>query len=168
MARTREDVGRQTERELRVLMVLAAGPRHGYAIMKEITEGTGGRVRMGPSSLYSILNKFTDSGLIEECSSTSSTVSSTTMPAETTKDDRKGDRRHRYFCLTELGRDVAAGEVERLESLAGQARRAGLVPEERYEREGKRSHILGLDEEPVHAGAPDASEMLDRYVYGSS
>lgn len=159
MPRTREDVGRQTERELRVLMVLAAGPRHGYAIMKEITEGTGGRVRMGPSSLYSILEKFTARGLIEEC------PSSTVMPAETTKDDR----RRRYYCLTGLGRDVAAGEVERLESLAGQARRAGLVPEEQHKREGeKREHLLGLDEKPVHAGAPDASEMLDRYVYGSS
>ncbi|MGF1473629.1 MAG: PadR family transcriptional regulator [Rubrobacteraceae bacterium] len=157
MASAREDVGRRTERELRVMMVLAAGPRHGYGIMKDITEGTGGRIRMGSSSLYSILDKFTARGYIEECSSTP-------VPAEPTKDSR----RRRYFCLTELGRDVASREVEWLESLAGQARRAGLVPEERYEREGeKREHLLGLDEEPVHAGAPDGSENLDRYVYGS-
>lgn len=169
MARAREDVGRQTERELRVLMVLAAGPRHGYAIMKEITEGTGGRISVGPSSLYGILEKFTVKGLIEDCSSTSSTASSATAAVKTTKENRKDDKRRRYFCLTELGRDVAAGEVEWLESLAGQARRAGLVPEERQERKGeKREHVLGLDEEPVHAGAPDASESLDRYVYGSS
>lgn len=163
MARAREEVERQTERELRVLMVLAAGPRHGYGIMREITEGTDGRVKMGTSSLYGILDKFAARGFIEECSS--SNAPSNTRPAETPRDDK----RRRYFCLTELGRDVASREVEWLESLAGQARRAGLEPEKLYERGGeKRGHLLGLDEEPVHAGAPDASENLDRYVYGSS
>ena len=156
-----EAARRLTERELRVLMVLAAGPRHGYGVMKEITESSGGRDRIGAGSLYPILERFVARGLIEEYSTTAVSVES-----------KGNDRKRRYFCLTEVGRGVAADEVERLESLAGQARRAGLGgpvgDEERYERRGEKSHLLGLDEEPVHAGAPDASERLDSYVYGSS
>lgn len=146
--------GRLTEREIRVLIALARGPRHGYAIMKEIEQSTGGRIRVGASSLYPILDRFLARGFIEHSDRES-------VPEGV-------DRRRRYLSLTERGREAAAAEVERLEELARQARRVGMGPEERSEGGGKkREHILDIDEGPVHAGAPNASERLDSYVYGS-
>lgn len=153
MASTTER-GRLTEREMRVLIALAEGPRHGYGVMKEIERSTGGRIRVGSGSLYAILDKLSARGLIEE--------------SDRREDAPKKDERRRYVRLTDRGREAAAAEVRRLEEVAREARGVGLGPEETQGRAGKRRHILGLDEEPVRAGAPDASEKLDDYVYGSS
>ena len=35
-----------------VLLALAGGEKHGYAIMQEVTELSAGKVRMGPGTLY--------------------------------------------------------------------------------------------------------------------
>jgi DNA-binding PadR family transcriptional regulator len=42
------------------------GEQHGYAIMRNIEEMSGGAVRMGPGTLYGTLNKLVDDGLIIE------------------------------------------------------------------------------------------------------
>ena len=49
-----------------VLLALAEGERHGYAIIKDVESRTEGRVRMGPGTLYGAIKRMLDEGLIEE------------------------------------------------------------------------------------------------------
>jgi DNA-binding PadR family transcriptional regulator len=49
-----------------ILLTLAAGPRHGYAIMKEVAEQTDGELRLGPGKLYYSIQRMLEEGLIEE------------------------------------------------------------------------------------------------------
>lgn len=99
--------------EFEILLALADGERHGYAIMTEVAERTGGAVRLGPGTLYGSVKRMLASGLIEEHTSR-----------------RRGaddDERRRYYRLTSLGRAVAAAEAARLEELVKQARRKRLL-----------------------------------------
>src|SRR5687768_17572084 len=50
-----------------VLLALADGDKHGYAIIKEVRHRTDGRVRLSAGTLYGLLKRFIDDGLIAEC-----------------------------------------------------------------------------------------------------
>ena len=86
-----------------VLLSLATQEQHGYGIMQEVLERTGGKVRLWPATLYGTLKRLIDEGLIAE------------------SDERPvpelDDARRRYYRLTRLGRQVLAAESERLEDL---------------------------------------------------
>jgi DNA-binding PadR family transcriptional regulator len=97
-----------------ILLALAGGERHGYAIMREVAEQSGGRMRLGPGTLYGSLRRLVEDGLIEE--------------TETRPDPALDDERRRYYRLTAEGRRVAQAEAERLDSLAQAARARGLLP----------------------------------------
>lgn len=97
-----------------ILLCLAEGPRHGYAIMKEVEETTGGRVSMGPGTLYGTIKRLLASGLIDE--------------TRERPDPEVDDRRRRYYRLTDLGRGVAAAEASRLEEAVASARSKRLLP----------------------------------------
>jgi DNA-binding PadR family transcriptional regulator len=86
-----------------VLLSLADQEQHGYGIMQEVLERTGGRVRLWPATLYGTLKRLIDEDLIEE---------SDERPAPELDDSRR-----RYYRLTRLGRRVLAAESERLEDL---------------------------------------------------
>ena len=98
---------------LHILIALGEGERHGYAVMQEVAERTGGKVRMSPGTLYGSIRKMLDEGLIEELFRRSA-------PAD--------DERRRYYRVTKFGRAVAAAEAERLAALLHHARLNGLVP----------------------------------------
>jgi DNA-binding PadR family transcriptional regulator len=105
---------------LHILIALGEGERHGYAVMQEVAERTGGKVRMSPGTLYGSIRKMLDEGLIEEL-----------FRRGTTTDTRRAgsdDERRRYYRVTKFGRAVAAAEAERLTSLLHHARLTGLVP----------------------------------------
>ena len=87
-----------------VLLSLADQEQHGYGIMQEVLERTGGKVRLWPATLYGTLKRLIDEELIEE---------SDERPAA-----EFDDARRRYYQLTSLGRRVLAAESERLEDLA--------------------------------------------------
>lgn len=89
--------------QFHVLVALSHGDLHGYAIMQAVEEASGGRVRMGPATVYGTLQRLTDAGLAEEC------------PGPADPDD---DRRRRYYRLTGLGQAVCAAEADRLAALA--------------------------------------------------
>jgi DNA-binding PadR family transcriptional regulator len=89
-----------------ILLSLADADRHGYAIMQEIEERTGGAVRIGPGTLYGAIKRLRDDELIEEL----------------VADGEGSDERRRYYHLTTLGRKVARLEAERLEELVAAAR----------------------------------------------
>ena len=86
-----------------ILLALAAGPRHGYAIKKEVEEGSNNVVRMGAGSLYEGIHLLEKRGLIRE----------TTPPPS-------GGAEHsqrRYYDLTALGTRVLGAEAARLRDL---------------------------------------------------
>ncbi|MGA3028384.1 MAG: helix-turn-helix transcriptional regulator [Bryobacteraceae bacterium] len=88
---------------LHVLLSLADQEQHGYGIMQEVLDRTGGKVRLWPATLYGTLKRLIDEELIEESGS---------RPAP-----ELDDARRRYYRLTRLGRGVLAAESQRLEEL---------------------------------------------------
>jgi DNA-binding PadR family transcriptional regulator len=97
-----------------ILVSLADRDRHGYAVMQDVLERTGGKLRLSPSSLYASIRRLLDQGLIEELAER--------------PDPAHDDERRRYYRLTRAGRDVAKAEARRLERLLGDARASGLLP----------------------------------------
>jgi DNA-binding PadR family transcriptional regulator len=91
-----------------VLLSLADGDRHGYAIMRQVEEQTSGRVRLGPGTLYSSVQALLEEGLIEEVDGGG-------------EGDGASERR-RYYRLTSSGRKLARAEAERLADLLRIAR----------------------------------------------
>ena len=100
-----------TESTVHILMALADGERHGYAIMRDVAERTGGAVTLGPGTLYTSLKRLLAEALVEE-----------------QEDRRDGDdERRRYYRLTPLGRAVARAEARRLLQLLRLAESRRLV-----------------------------------------
>src|SRR5215510_11236555 len=96
-----------------VLVSLADDDRHGYAILQEIAERTNGRIRLSPSTLYAVIRRLLELGLIEEL--------------RERPDPARDDERRRYYRLTGLGRRVAQAEAARLTRLLADARATGLL-----------------------------------------
>lgn len=94
-----------------VMVSLGDADRHGYAIIKDVDERTGGAERLGAGTLYAILKRLLEDGVIAE------------VPGPRVADD---DERRRYYRLTPLGRRVARAEVERLERASALARATRL------------------------------------------
>jgi DNA-binding PadR family transcriptional regulator len=103
-----------------VLLSLADGDRHGYGIMQEVLERTGGDVRLWPATLYGSLRLLLEEGLIAECRNA----------------DRAGkdDSRRRYYRLTAFGRTALDAEIARLDGLLKAARAKGLTLAEELSR----------------------------------
>ena len=93
---------------LHILVALAPGEKHGYAIMRDVEALSDGAVRMGPGTLYGSVKRMLADGLIEE--------------AHARPDPQLDDQRRRYYRLTALGEQVRAAELTRLDALV---RRAG-------------------------------------------
>jgi DNA-binding PadR family transcriptional regulator len=96
-----------------ILLALAGGERHGYAVMREVEVLTGGAQRLGPGSLYGSIKRLLAEGLIEECGER--------------PDPAACDERRRYYRLTDLGRRAAGAEARRLEVLVRAARGRRLL-----------------------------------------
>jgi DNA-binding PadR family transcriptional regulator len=99
---------------LQILLALADEERHGYGIMKEVEDRTGGAVRLGPGTLYGAIKRMLAEGLIEE--------------SDERPDPELDDQRRRYYRITDFGRRVAGAEAERLQSLVNTARARKLLP----------------------------------------
>ena len=98
---------------LGILFALGDQELHGYGIMKEVEERTGGEVSLLPSSLYATIKRMLLEGLIEE--------------SDHRPDPALDDSRRRYFRLTALGQTVAQAEARRLEGLVESARARRLL-----------------------------------------
>ncbi len=86
--------------DFQVLLVLARGAAHGYGIMKEVEESSGGRVRIELGSLYRLIARLLATGMIEE-------ASGAIHPAHAGK-------KRRTYEITTLGLAVARAEAERM------------------------------------------------------
>ncbi len=91
-----------------ILLALADGEKHGYAIMLEVDESTDGRVRMGPGTLYGSLDRMLKAGLIEE--------------SGRRLDSAGSDERRRYYRIADFGRRVLQAETSRLAKAVRMAR----------------------------------------------
>jgi DNA-binding PadR family transcriptional regulator len=96
-----------------VLLALADGDKHGYAILKEVADRTDGKVQLSAGTLYGIIKRLDESGWILEKSQR--------------PDIGFDDERRRYYQLTEIGRRVAVAEAARLEEMVEMARAKRLV-----------------------------------------
>jgi DNA-binding PadR family transcriptional regulator len=96
-----------------ILLTLADGEAHGYAMMQEVTRRSGGTVRLGPGTLYGAISRLLQDGIIEE--------------SEERPDPKMDDTRRRYYRLTKLGARVLVTETERLADLVKAARSTKAV-----------------------------------------
>jgi DNA-binding PadR family transcriptional regulator len=96
-----------------ILLALAAEDRHGYAIIGDIEERTGGKLRLSPGTLYRSIQRMVEQDLIIETND---------RPAPEFDDERR-----RYYRITAFGRKVARAESQRLASLVEQARAIGFM-----------------------------------------
>lgn len=103
-----------TPAAFQVLLVLAAGEAHGYAVMREVEELTDGTVRLGPGTLYRTIARLLADGLIEE--------------GDGSDPDAPHDARRRRYRLTPLGREVGENEALLLARVVERAHRVGLIP----------------------------------------
>jgi|SRR5690606_29210484 len=92
-----------------ILLALADGPTHGYAIMQQVERETGGEIRLGPGTLYGAIRRLRADGLIESAPG-----------------DNETRRRYR---LTARGRRTLAREAARLSRMVDAARERRLLPE---------------------------------------
>ena len=92
-----------------ILLALADGDRHGYAIKQEVDRLTDGAIRLGPSTLYEAIQRLLESGLIAE--------------ADASSDPANGqEAQRRYYRLTDRGWTALRQEVEQLGRLVDYAR----------------------------------------------
>ncbi len=103
-----------------ILLALADGERHGYAIMQAVAKETDGEVQLGPGTLYRSIRVMLEHNLI----------------AETDKrpDPAIDDERRRYYRLTGRGLRVIQAEVERLRRLVQLAQSKPLLNQPQPEK----------------------------------
>jgi DNA-binding PadR family transcriptional regulator len=97
-----------------ILLAVSGEDRHGYAIIQDVADRTGGALRLSAGTLYRSIARMVEQGLLAE-----------TNRRRTTADDE----RRRYYRITPFGRAVARAEMRRLTDLVRLARASGLTPE---------------------------------------
>jgi len=91
-----------TEATFFILLSLAPAPKHGYAIMKEVKELSGGRIVFSTGTLYGALRRLLEQGWIKRTSD---------------PEPNPTDRERKAYALTDKGRKVVNAETERLRAL---------------------------------------------------
>jgi DNA-binding PadR family transcriptional regulator len=96
-----------------VMLSLAGGAQHGYAILRDIEERTGGEMSLHAGTLYRAIFRLVEQGLVEELEERPAT--------------EWDDARRRYYGMTALGRRVAAAEAKRLADRVATAKARKLL-----------------------------------------
>ena len=102
------------EATFHILLALADSDRHGYAIIQDVADRTGGEVTLGAGTLYRSVQRMQEQGLI---------VETRDRPAPELDDERR-----RYYRITPFGAAVARAESRRLTRLVRLARARGFAP----------------------------------------
>ncbi len=95
-----------------ILFALADGEKHGYAIMQQVAELSDSKVRMGPGTLYTTLQRLLDLGAINEVM----------LP-------RGAEERRRYYRLSGAGRLLLDAEFSRLNAVLRLAQQKKILPQ---------------------------------------
>lgn len=104
-------------RDWHVLVALSREPLHGYAVTKAVEEDSNGKVTAEIGSLYRILNRLLEEGLVTE-----------THAPDDAPDETRG-RPRRYYALTDAGRSALRAESQRLREALDLARARQLLPD---------------------------------------
>jgi DNA-binding PadR family transcriptional regulator len=96
---------------LHILLALANGESHGYAIMQAIREQSGGRVPAQTASFYRHLARLIDDGLVAEAA---------------VRRERDDPRRGAYYRITPRGRQALIDEKQRFADLLGRMKKVRL------------------------------------------
>ena len=107
-----------TSAQFHILLTLAEGERHGYAIMQEVHRRTDGAVELGPGTLYRSIKQLLDRGFIEE------------MPLDD-RDEPGARKMRRSYALTAEGKTRTLEEARRLQDLMEWAETALVMGERR-------------------------------------
>jgi DNA-binding PadR family transcriptional regulator len=94
---------------LHILLALSSQPRHGYGIMKQVESDSGGKVKMGPGTLYGSLGRMMDAGFIRE--------------SDKKVDPKMDDERRVYYKITALGQKALTAELQRYREVVAVAKR---------------------------------------------
>jgi DNA-binding PadR family transcriptional regulator len=94
--------------QFHILLALTDGERHGYGVIQEVEQRTGGELRLGTGTLYTAIARLVELGLIA--------------------DSGREDDRRRYYRLQPIGRAVLRAETRRLEALVNHAHARGIRP----------------------------------------
>lgn len=97
-----------------ILLAVADGDRHGYAIIQDVAARTGGELKLSAGTLYRSIQRMLEQGLI---------VETRDRPAPELDDERR-----RYYRISPFGATVARAEVRRLAHLVRLARASGFAP----------------------------------------
>ena len=108
------DFGSLTPMEYEILLSLAGGDLHGYAIIQDIGERSAGALTVRPGTLYRAISRLLDARLIEEVEAP-------------VKRGMPEDERRRVYAMTKFGRQVATIESERLARQLDTARARKLL-----------------------------------------
>jgi len=116
MARTKDpdELLPLTPSVFHILVALSEGERHGYGIMRQVAEDTGGSLKLGPGTLYGCLQRMLATGLVQE---------SNWRP-----DPGLDDERRRYYRISPFGAQVVRAEARRLATAVTAARARRLLP----------------------------------------
>ena len=96
-----------------ILLSCSDSVLHGYAIIQDVRERTGGRVHLTASTLYGALKRLLADGLVEEQAAHPESA-----------DD---DPRRRYYRTTDEGRALLAAEAARLRQALEEAEAKGFA-----------------------------------------
>ncbi|MBK9240666.1 MAG: helix-turn-helix transcriptional regulator [Acidobacteria bacterium] len=91
-----------------ILLALADGDAHGYRIRADVIERSNGAIKLDPGSLYRLIARLSDDGLVVE------------SPSRPKADD--DDERRRYYRLTPMGKRLLEAETNRMADLVALAR----------------------------------------------
>jgi DNA-binding PadR family transcriptional regulator len=109
-----EDLLPLTPAVFHILVALVEGERHGYGIMRQVTDDTAGTLQLGPGTLYGCLQRMLSAGLVEE--------------SDWRPDPQLDDERRRYYRISRFGADVVRAEAKRLAAAVSAARARRLLP----------------------------------------
>lgn len=98
-----------------VLLAMSETDSHGYGIMQEVEERTGGSIRIAPGSLYFTLNRLLDAGMIVDGGA---------------PDPAEDDARRKYYRLTDFGRRILESELRVLSGIVDLAREKNVLRDE--------------------------------------
>lgn len=99
---------------LHILLALSTEERHGYGIMKQVERESGGKVKMGPGTLYGSIGRMMTAGLIRE--------------SDRRPDSALDDERRIYYAITGAGRKALTAELDRYREVVAVATEKRLTP----------------------------------------
>jgi len=97
-----------------ILLSLSPGPKHGYAIMKEVEILSESRLLLSTGTLYGAIKRLLDDGWIRRVEDP--------LPNST-------DRERKAYALTEQGQRLLSAEIERLRKIVSVAKKIQTAQE---------------------------------------